>query len=57
MPIDVSFHSAGFRIAAHLYTPDAANGRSIIIGHPGTATKEQSPPSTPASCATRASPC
>ncbi|WP_343614830.1 alpha/beta hydrolase [Novosphingobium sp.] len=43
MRTDVSFPSAGIRLAAHLYTPAEPNGRAIIIGHPGTATKEQSP--------------
>lgn len=43
MPIPMSFPSNGIKLAAHLYTPEAANGRALIIGHPGTATKEQSP--------------
>jgi len=43
MRTDVSFLSSGIRLAAHLYTPSAPNGRAIAIGHPGTATKEQSP--------------
>jgi hypothetical protein len=48
------FPSAGIRLAAHLYTPAEPNGRAIIIGHPGTATKEQSPRSMPPSSPTRA---
>lgn len=40
---EVSFLSSGLKIAANLYVPAAPNGRAIIIGHPGTATKEQSP--------------
>ncbi|WP_206244389.1 alpha/beta hydrolase [Novosphingobium terrae] len=43
MRTDHSFLSSGIRLAAHLYTPDAPNGRALVIGHPGTATKEQSP--------------
>lgn len=42
-PTDVSFPSAGLRIAAHLRTPHTPNGRTIVIGHPGTSIKEQSP--------------
>lgn len=41
---DVSFDSAGIRIAAHLYTPDtpAAGPRpALVVGHPGTSVKEQ----------------
>ncbi|MGW0812791.1 alpha/beta hydrolase [Streptomyces viridiviolaceus] len=41
---DVSFDSAGIRIAAHLYTPEGT-GRgpwpALVVGHPGTAVKEQ----------------
>lgn len=43
MPNDVFFQSAGLSIAAHLYNPTTPNGRSIIVGHPGTSIKEQSP--------------
>jgi len=43
MPTPVSFLSSGLRIAAHVYTPEAANGRTLVIGHPGTSIKEQSP--------------
>ncbi|WP_420036477.1 alpha/beta hydrolase [Streptomyces sp. cg28] len=41
---DVSFDSAGIRIAAHLHTPDspAAGPRpALVVGHPGTSVKEQ----------------
>lgn len=40
----VTFDSAGIEIAAHLYTPDApaAGPRpALVVGHPGTAVKEQ----------------
>ncbi|MFG2356955.1 alpha/beta hydrolase [Streptomyces sp. NPDC048521] len=40
----VSFDSAGIEIAAHLYTPDTpASGPrpALVVGHPGTAVKEQ----------------
>ncbi|PXA88848.1 hypothetical protein DMC25_01780 [Caulobacter sp. D4A] len=43
MPTEVSFPSAGLKVAAHLYTPAIPNGRTVIVGHPGTSTKEQSP--------------
>ena len=43
MPNDISFRSAGLKIAAHMYTPTIPNGRTIIVGHPGTSIKEQSP--------------
>ncbi|WP_338692861.1 alpha/beta hydrolase [Streptomyces sp. Q6] len=41
---DVTFESAGIRIAAHLYTPDTpAEGPrpALVVGHPGTSVKEQ----------------
>ncbi|MFF1568200.1 alpha/beta hydrolase [Streptomyces sp. NPDC058293] len=41
---NVTFHSAGIPIAAHLYTPDgtgAAPRPALVVGHPGTAVKEQ----------------
>lgn len=43
MRTDVFFHSAGFKIAGHLYTPSEPNGLTLVIGHPGTSIKEQSP--------------
>ncbi len=43
MRTDVTFLSAGLKIAAHLYTPEKPNGRTIVIGHPGSSIKEQSP--------------
>lgn len=43
MRTDVAFTSAGLKIAAHLYTPDQPNGRTLVVGHPGTSIKEQSP--------------
>ena len=43
MPTPVSFLSTGIRIAAHVYAPDTPNGRTLVIGHPGTSIKEQSP--------------
>ncbi|QKD06690.1 alpha/beta hydrolase [Mesorhizobium loti] len=44
MKKDVSFDSAGLKLAAHLYAPDSANGArlpAIVIGHPGSGVKEQ----------------
>ncbi|MEA1675993.1 alpha/beta hydrolase [Nitrospirillum sp. BR 11163] len=44
MRTDVSFPSAGLKIAAHLYMPDAPTAQprpAIIVGHPGSAVKEQ----------------
>jgi fermentation-respiration switch protein FrsA (DUF1100 family) len=41
---DVTFDSAGIRLAAHLYTPDGhAEGArpAIVVGHPGSGVKEQ----------------
>jgi fermentation-respiration switch protein FrsA (DUF1100 family) len=43
MKQDIAFTSAGMTIAACLYTPDRPNGRALIVGHPGSSTKEQSP--------------
>lgn len=43
MKQDIAFKSAGITIAARLYTPELPNGRSLIIGHPGSSTQEQSP--------------
>lgn len=43
MRTDVTFLSAGLKIAGHLYTPEKPNGRAIIVGHPGSSIKEQSP--------------
>ncbi len=39
----VSFPSAGLEIAAELYKPEISNGRTLIVGHPGSSVKEQSP--------------
>lgn len=39
----ISFNSAGLKIAGDLYKPVRRNGRAIVIGHPGTSVKEQSP--------------
>jgi uncharacterized protein len=44
MRTDVTFDSAGIRLAGHLYTPDgpAASPRpAIVVGHPGSGVKEQ----------------
>jgi fermentation-respiration switch protein FrsA (DUF1100 family) len=44
MRTDVTFPSAGLTIAAHLYTPDEPAARprpALIVGHPGSAVKEQ----------------
>ncbi|GAB1340340.1 alpha/beta hydrolase [Streptomyces sp. E-15] len=41
---NVTFHSAGIEIAAHLHTPDTpASGPrpALVVGHPGTGVKEQ----------------
>ncbi|MYW62502.1 alpha/beta hydrolase [Streptomyces sp. SID8379] len=41
---NVTFESAGIRIAAHLYTPDtpaAGPHPALVVGHPGTSVKEQ----------------
>lgn len=45
MKMDVTFESAGVKIAGHLYTPKGVAGGprpAIVVGHPGTAVKEQS---------------
>ncbi|MGX1494840.1 alpha/beta hydrolase [Streptomyces tendae] len=42
--IDVTFDSAGIRIAAHLHTPDTVSPAplpALVVGHPGTGVKEQ----------------
>lgn len=44
MKRNVTFDSAGLRLAGHLYTPDGgAAGRrpAIVVGHPGSGVKEQ----------------
>jgi uncharacterized protein len=44
MRTDVTFLSAGLKLAGHLYTPDgaAAGPRpAVVVGHPGTGVKEQ----------------
>ncbi|MGW1210693.1 alpha/beta hydrolase [Streptomyces sp. NPDC002499] len=44
MRTDVTFLSAGLKIAAHLYTPDHAAPTplpAIVVGHPGSGVKEQ----------------
>jgi uncharacterized protein len=44
MKTDVTFESAGVKLAGHLYTPEgrAAGPRpAIVVGHPGTGVKEQ----------------
>jgi fermentation-respiration switch protein FrsA (DUF1100 family) len=39
---EVTFLSAGLKLAGHLYTPDAQNpGPAIVVGHPGSGVKEQ----------------
>jgi fermentation-respiration switch protein FrsA (DUF1100 family) len=41
---DVTFDSAGVKIAGHLYTPDgevSGPRPAIVVGHPGTGVKEQ----------------
>lgn len=46
MKKDVTFDSAGLELAGNLYLPDAPNGGklpAIVVGHPGSAVKEQSP--------------
>ncbi|OAS17252.1 hypothetical protein A8708_02270 [Paenibacillus oryzisoli] len=45
MKMDVTFESAGVKIAGHLYTPKGEVGGprpAIVVGHPGTGVKEQS---------------
>jgi len=42
---DIAFESAGVNIAGHLYIPEGEAGvprPAIVVGHPGTAVKEQS---------------
>lgn len=44
MPANVTFLSAGLKIAGHLYTPDGESTGprpAIVVGHPGTGVKEQ----------------
>lgn len=44
MRTDVSFPSAGLKLAGHLYTPDADTmgpRPAIVVGHPGSGVKEQ----------------
>ncbi|MFF3693212.1 alpha/beta hydrolase [Streptomyces sp. NPDC002221] len=44
MKTDVTYPSAGLRLAGHLYTPDSeADGPrpAIVVGHPGSGVKEQ----------------
>ncbi|MFG3258340.1 alpha/beta hydrolase [Streptomyces sp. NPDC048172] len=44
MQTDVTFPSNGIRLAAHLYTPAAAEGArlpAVVVGHPTTGVKEQ----------------
>lgn len=43
MKHDVIFPSAGLTIAACLYVPEKPNGATLVIGHPGSSVKEQSP--------------
>jgi fermentation-respiration switch protein FrsA (DUF1100 family) len=43
--MDVTFDSAGVKIAGHLYIPKGEDGGprpAIVVGHPGTGVKEQS---------------
>lgn len=40
---DAVFPSAGLNLAARLYRPETPNGRTLVIGHPGSSVKEQSP--------------
>jgi fermentation-respiration switch protein FrsA (DUF1100 family) len=42
MRTDVTFPSAGLRLAGHLYTPDGAGrGPAVVVGHPMSGVKEQ----------------
>ncbi|MFJ5309862.1 alpha/beta hydrolase [Streptomyces sp. NPDC088350] len=45
MRTDVTFSSAGLRLAGHLYTPDGETAGpprpAVVVGHPGTGVKEQ----------------
>lgn len=43
MRTDVTFPSSGLKLAGHLYLPDSETPRpAIVVGHPGSAVKEQS---------------
>ncbi|WP_210588717.1 alpha/beta hydrolase [Streptomyces sp. GESEQ-35] len=44
MKTDITFPSAGLKLAGHLYTPDGASADphpAIVVGHPGSGVKEQ----------------
>ena len=44
MKTDVTFPSAGLKLAGHLYTPDSDDGGprpAVVVGHPGSGVKEQ----------------
>ncbi|WP_406510422.1 alpha/beta hydrolase [Streptomyces sp. NBC_00212] len=44
MKTDVTFPSAGLKLAGHLYTPDSGSGGprpAVVVGHPGSDVKEQ----------------
>ncbi|MFI6475737.1 alpha/beta hydrolase [Streptomyces sp. NPDC050516] len=44
MKTDVTFPSAGLKLAGHLYTPDSESGGprpAVVVGHPGSGVKEQ----------------
>ncbi|MFI9052008.1 alpha/beta hydrolase [Streptomyces sp. NPDC053427] len=44
MKTDVTFPSAGLKLAGHLYTPDSDIGGphpAVVVGHPGSGVKEQ----------------
>jgi hypothetical protein len=43
MQTNVSFPSAGLKLAGHLYTPDGSSAprAAIVVGHPGSGVKEQ----------------
>ncbi len=43
MKHDTNFPSAGLTIAACLYVADQPNGATLVVGHPGSSVKEQSP--------------
>ncbi len=46
MRTDVTFPSAGLNLAGHLYTSEGDSsipGPAIVVGHPGSAVKEQAP--------------
>lgn len=43
MRTDVTFPSSGLKLAGHLYLPESETpGPAIVVGHPGSAVKEQS---------------